>query len=268
LSNSPEIQPLTSNLLDTVRDYCVAIATNDKKTSSKIASFATLHEPGLRYWIDHANRIIRQSRQDNGGEIDYEAISNALILQNLTSQLSLFPPDDIGCDKFLELVKQSTLSDTFLNRYAAFGDDDYVRKLILQTKFLSVYVIGWRPGQESWMHHHGNSLDVIYVVEGEMTHWMIPPDSWEKKKIPIPFEGGFLEKYEGESAQIDKGQFIAIPRRHAHQIVNMSDKNLVTLHVRWGQPPDDDKWEPKETLSMDRLMFEWEQAEPCRVQQP
>lgn len=278
-SRDERMPHLTPRLLSNVRDYCEATLARNKKAAFNIASFATQHEPKLRYWLDQANWIMAQSQQDNGGELDPEAVSNALILQQLTSQLSLSAPNDITATKFLDIVQESRLSDKFLRRYASFSTENakkdqeayrkkYVRKLILQTNFLAVYVIGWRPGQESWIHHHGNSLDVIYVVDGVMTHWLLSPELWETENPSTPFEGSSVGRYEGNATQIQKGQFIVIPRRHAHQISNMSDAEMTTLHVRWGPPPDDDNWDSPQLLSEKRLIFEGDQKGLFQFQQP
>ena len=272
-----ETQSLSPDLLSEVYRYCQAVATKDEKAASEIAAYATRYNSKLRYWIDHADLIMEQAPQGEKNEIDTEAICNALVLQSLTAQLSLFPPGEITETMFLEIVQQAKLADTFLRRYASFSaeednKDKYVRKLIFQTNFLAVYVIGWRLGQESTMHHHGNSLDVIYVVEGEMTHWSLSPDIWESEGMAVPFETSLHEenvpKSKGISKQAHQGDFICIPRRYAHQITNTSKANLITLHIRWGQPPDDDKWESNQKFSKECLMFEWEQKGLYQIQRP
>lgn len=275
---SKEAQSLSSDLLNEVYGYCQAIATGNKKAASEIAAYATRYNPRLHYWIDHANHIMEQAMQEAPAEIDTEAICNALVLQSLTSQLSQYSPSEITENKFLSIVQQARLSDAFLKRYASFSAEDagsgqYVRKLIFQTSFLAVYIIGWSPGQESTMHHHGNSLDVIYVIEGEMTHWLLSPDIWESKGMAIPFENSLLEgnipkKNKGVSTRVCDGDFICVPRRYAHQIANVSKANLITLHIRWGQPPDDDRWELNKQSSSGCLKFECEQKGLYRIQRP
>lgn len=252
---------LTSSILDTVKSYCLALFNKNKKAATKISSFATFHDKQLRYWLDQVDRVINQCQQDGGKQVDCEIVINTLILQNLSIQLSYVLPNQITFEKFCELLRKVRLSDDFLNRYICFNDDKrFSRKLILQTIYLSVYVIGWEPGQESWMHHHGNSLDAIWVIEGEMTHWLLPPE--ECKNENIPFEGYALgQKNLGSAEKFSMGDWVFIDRRYAHQIANLSDKKLATLHFRFGAPPDDDNWETSEK----QPVIIWHQMEQYQV---
>lgn len=251
---------LTPNILDTVKSYCVALFKNDKKTVTKISSFATLHDNQLRYWLDQADQIIDQCQCDAKEQVDCEIVINTLILQNLSIQLNYVLPNQITLDKFCELLKTVTLSHDFLSKYIFFNDQHFSRKLILQTRYLSVYVIGWEPSHESWMHHHGNSLDAILVLEGEMTHWLLSPEECKNKNIPFEaYPSG--QKFSGKAEKFTVGDWVFIDRHYAHQIANSSAKRLATLHVRFGAPPDDDKWETTE----DQPVIIWHQMEQYQV---
>lgn len=251
---------LTPSILDTVKSYCLALFNEDKKAVTKISSFATLHDNLLRYWLDQVDKIVEQWQRDSKEKVDCEIVLNTLIIQNLSIQLSYVLPNQITFKKFCELVRKINLSFSFLNRYIYFNDKHFSRKLILQTRYLSVYVIGWEPGQHSWMHHHGNSLDAIWVLDGEMTHWLLSPE--ECKKENIPFEGCATgQKFLGEAENFSVNDWVFIDRRYAHQIANSSEKRLATLHVRFGAPPDDDKWETTE----EQPVIVWNQMEQYQV---
>jgi transcriptional regulator with XRE-family HTH domain/mannose-6-phosphate isomerase-like protein (cupin superfamily) len=251
---------LTPNMLDTVKSYCVALFNNDKKAVTKISSFATLHDNQLRYWLDQADRIIDQRQRDAREQVNCEIVINTLILQNLSIQLSYVLPNQIKLEKFCEISKKVRLSHDFLSRYICFNDKHFSRKLIIQTKYLSVYVIGWEPGQESWIHHHGNSLDAILILEGEMTHWSLPPEECKSKNVPFEaYPSG--QKFSGKAENFLVGDWVFIDRHYAHQIANSSAKRLATFHVRFGAPPDDDKWEPSE----DQPVSMWQQIEQYQV---
>ncbi|MDZ8139018.1 MAG: XRE family transcriptional regulator [Nostoc sp. DedQUE04] len=244
---------LTPNTLNAVKSYCLALFNNDKKAVTKISSFATLYDNQLRYWLDQADRIINQPQCDareQVKEVDCEKIINALILYNLIIQLSYVLPNQITLEKFCEISKKVRLSHEFLSKDICFNEQHFSRKLILQTRYLSVYVIGWEPSQESPMHHHGNSLDAILILEGEMTHWLLPPEECKSENVPsenVPFEAyPSGQKFSGKAEKFTVGDWVFIDRHYAHQIANSSAKRLATLHVRFGAPPDDDKWEPSE----------------------
>jgi transcriptional regulator with XRE-family HTH domain/mannose-6-phosphate isomerase-like protein (cupin superfamily) len=234
---------LTPNILDTVNSYCTALLNNDKKAIITIFSFATQHDNQLAYWLNQADQIVNQFQKNPKSQIDCEVVYNALILQNLNMQLSYtFQRGQFTFEKFRNLVKKLNLTHNFLSRYISFNNKAFSRKLVLQTSYLFVYVISWEPGQSSRMHHHGNSLDAIWVIEGEIEHWLLSPDECKKNKVP--FEAYSLgEKYLGKSQIFSEGNWIFIDRLHAHQLENSSGKRLATLHVRFGTPPDDDKWE-------------------------
>jgi len=95
-----------------------------------------------------------------------------------------------------------------------------------------------------------------------MEHSMLPPEESEKQRIPTEndYPDGFLDI---PSQLHTKGEWTFIDRRHAHQIRNYSgNENLVTLHFRFGSPPDDNKWVPP---AKEQLKLVWEQVRRCSV---
>ncbi|NEP19652.1 MAG: hypothetical protein F6J97_22640 [Leptolyngbya sp. SIO4C1] len=197
-----------------------------------------------------------------------EIVTNTLKLENLVNQLSGAPPEAVNYEKFCDLVRQVSLTREFIEHYLSFDDSDFRRALILQTWSLTVYVIGWQPGQTSGMHHHGNSLDAIYVVEGEMTHRLLLPEECQAEQVPYETHPA-QDKDKGVVEKITAGGFTFVNRRHGHQITNLSDKKLVTLHFRFGVAPEDDRWtENPNKDDPNRRIFRWEHLEQCRVTLP
>ena len=241
--NDNPLPELTPSIFDTVKSYCLAVLNQDKKEATKISSFASLHDKKLRYWLDQVHQIIEQYQREIKDEIDYETVINTLVLQNLSLQLSYTFPSQVQFDSFCNLVKQFNLTNNFLERYISFNHESFVRKLIFKTQYLAVYVIGWEPGQIAEMHHHGTYLDAMWVIKGDIQHCLVSPEECSKKKIP--FEN-FLykgKKYSGKSQTFSTGDWIFINRFHAHQIENLSNQNVATLHIRFGALPEDDRWE-------------------------
>jgi len=265
-----EVYDLSDRDIETVKDYCEAVLAKDHRSSAKISSYATIHDPQLRYWLDQTDKLIYDFR-DKGIDIpDVEALVGGLTLCNLMNRLSDgqneqgAPPNEaykLSAKQFMDCVEKVNLSQNFINRYAIFSKKNYKRGLIFQNWTLSVYVIGWRPGHEVPMHHHGNSLDAIRVVQGKMTHWQLSEK--EARDQNIPFEGieGWWEdeRFEAVSKEYKPGDLILVDKRTAHKIKNSSDDALVTLHYRFGTPADDDRWEP------DVLTFGCDSAGQCRV---
>ncbi|MBD2028113.1 hypothetical protein, partial [Leptolyngbya sp. FACHB-711] len=198
-----------------------------------------------------------QSRGDR--IINCETIVNSFILSNLVRKIEAIPPQRVDINLLYSLVKDIRLTDAFIQRYIEFSDRNFNRKLIFRTWSLTVYVISWKPGQESRMHHHGFALDAIRVVYGKMTHWLISPDEFDGY---VPFEAcreSDRKRYEGPSQTFVSGDIVMINSCQGHQIANLSNEDLVTLHYRFGLPPEDDNWRS----TNDAEMFIWNQAEGC-----
>ncbi|MEB3359475.1 MAG: hypothetical protein VKK04_22305 [Synechococcales bacterium] len=245
---------LTPDDLKEIKGYCrTRNLYNSFLTRRLLKSFIKQDS----YWIRQTERIIEKSHS-KGDRIDCEAIVNSFVLSNLVRQVESVPPGDVDIQFLDKLVKETKLTDEFIDRYVKFDDKSYKRQLIFRTWSLAVYVISWRPGQESWAHHHGYALDVIKVIRGQMTHWYVSAENLENT---IPFEcfRHLKKRYEGPSQIFSTGDTVTVDRRQGHQVGNVSDENLVTLHFRFGHPPEDDHWRS----TNDTEMFVWNQTEGC-----
>ena len=248
---------LTETVLDAVKSYCIARENGEKKAEAKIASYAALHDKQLQYWLNQADQVIEQSEYNTRKATLSDVVVNTLKLENLVNQLCCNPPEDINYEKFCELVKQVVLSREFIEQYISFDNKSFKRTLILKTWALTVYVIGWRPEQTSGMHHHGNSFDAIYVVEGEMNHRLLSPEECHREQIPYenyPLE----ENNKGRVETVTEGNFTFVNCRHGHQITNLTNKKLVTLIFRFGVSPEDERWDiqPREK-NPSRQILRW-----------
>ncbi|MBE9139155.1 helix-turn-helix domain-containing protein [Nodosilinea sp. LEGE 07088] len=265
-----EVYDLSGRDIDTVRNYCEAVLAKDHKSSAKIASYATINDLQLRYWLDQADKLIYDFR-DKGIDIpDVESLIGGLTLCNLTnrlvhsqSELIVMPNAayKLGAKQFIDCVEKIRLNQSFIDKYVDLDEENYKRGLIFQNWILSVYVIGWRPGREVPMHHHGNSLDAIRVVQGEMTHWELSEERAHDQNIPFEGIQGWWEekKFDANSQVYKAGDLVLVDRRTAHKIKNCSNDTLVTLHFRFGAPADDDRWMP------DVLTFGCDSLGQCRV---
>lgn len=250
---------LSSQEMEAVKIYCRLRQTYTPEVSRKLLAF---HSELLKPWIKRAEKIIHGSQLKGNKAINHEAVISSLIFSNLIRKIEIFQPSQVKAHQFSKLVEEVEMSDDFLNKYVEFSSSEYIRKLVFRTWSLVVYVISWSPGQESLMHHHGTALDAIKVVRGTMTHWQLPPDEWPDD---FPFEkSDDLLRYDGPYQTFSAGEVALIDRRHAHQIANLSDEPLVTLHFRFGQVPDDSHWRS----TADTEIFVWNQVEGCFDLQP
>ncbi len=252
--NSLQGKVLTSEAIAEVRRYCNTRRLYNPTLSRKLLNYSPT--PYI-YWIRQCDRIIEKCQERGHKSIDNEAIVNSFILSNLLRKIEAIPPHQINLEAFKGFVQDVPLTDAFLERYVAFDRQSYGRQLICRTWSLAVYAISWMPGQESWLHHHGHALDAIKVIRGEMTHWIVSPGDCEGD---VPFEGFSRSKrYEGPAQVFTTGDLVLIDRGVGHQISNRSSENLVTLHFRFGHPPEDNHWR----TTSDTEMLVWKQTEGC-----
>jgi uncharacterized protein YjbI with pentapeptide repeats len=184
-------------------------------------------------------------------EPDYEILK----LHTLEKEVEeLATSDQISLETFKELVQKVEISDEFLLKLVSFDKEHFVRKRIFEKKHITVYVIGWKPKHFAGRHHHNSSLDAIRIIQGKMTHWKF--DKVDKSNPEeISSMEGFLPNQldrEKEGEELDpKSGLILIDRWTMHQIENNSEENLVTLHFRYGTPPDknDQYWVSENRLS-------------------
>ena len=239
--------------LQVIKQYCDLRVLASPKDSRGFIESTTQH---VERWLQQTERIILRSRH-RGQSISCGSIVNSFILSEFVRRIEGFPPDTVSPSQFRELVGGLNLPASFLERYAEFRKGDYVRKLVCKTWSLVVYVISWEPGQEVLMHHHGGALDAIKVIRGTMTHWQLSP---EEKSSLFPFESfDKTVRYEGRSEALKAGEVAVVDRLHAHQIANLSDQRLLTLHIRLGPSPEDGHWR----TTADTEMLVWNQIEGC-----
>ena len=229
-----------------VKKYCCLVtkadlSSKDARTITEILDFS-VYDEGLNYWLSQADQII-DYQLSTGAIPDYDLVVSSLSIKNLVHNLTRDPSDQVTdrvrFETFKKLVKQTELKGKFLEKYISFSDESFSRKAIFQTKIsfkntekdLTIYMIGWEPGQTTrTVHHHGQSLDAIMVYEGEMTHWFVDQRREPEEVISTPGD------------IITKNKFVYIKRKQHHFIANNSSQKLVTLHFRFGAPPDNLNW--------------------------
>lgn len=263
-----EINPpstISGATLETVRRYCQARINNDHKTQARIASHAALDDKELHYWISSAEIMIKEA-EVHGGKISCcDWLMNCLMLKKLVHELNPVHPTQTSLEQFKRVVEQVKLDDFFIEEKMNLDmgePDTYQRILIMQTWSLTVYIINWGKDGICGLHHHGDSLDAIYVVKGVMQHGTVNDykeipygdDGLEKKNIIWNKD----EKIRNEDIEIiPAGQFAFVDRRQGHQIRSQSDQNLLTVHFRFGVAPDDNKWVPGQDREQDETLSEW-----------
>jgi uncharacterized NAD(P)/FAD-binding protein YdhS/quercetin dioxygenase-like cupin family protein len=98
--------------------------------------------------------------------------------------------------------------DSFATR-ASFSPDRYVRQLLHRQENFELRLLCWLPGQSSALHSHGRSHCAFRVIAGRASE--------------LKLHQGHQELSAGEVSQTLPGEI--------HQIANLGDQPLITLHL-------------------------------------
>lgn len=153
---------------------------------------------------------------------------DSLSLEEFIYQINCVPTNQMTLEKFKSLAMRLSLSEKFLQQYVSFEERDYCRKLICATEFGNIFLISWQPGQSTAKHTHHNELNVIRVLQGELTHRFLNPVSqlYGQTHYQLKQEEKFRAN---ESVCVDFTQ--------SHQLANESEKEAISLHIRFFKQP-------------------------------
>jgi cysteine dioxygenase len=171
--------------------------------------------------IDESIEIVRQIK------------AKKLSIEEFIEQVEEISPEEMTLEKFKGFCEQLYLKDSFIKKHIDFKDSEYCRKSILQTSFSSIYLTGWKPGQETGIHHHENSFNVVRVYQGTLTHRLY------KEINHLYGKKGYRLIQENE---VKENEWIYVDLAQTHQLANESNKNLVTLHFRYFRKTIEDKF--------------------------
>jgi cysteine dioxygenase len=153
-----------------------------------------------------------------------EALPQRLTLDQFVLEMGREPVRDLTHGRFIELVDRLRLSDELLDARTHFLDDDYARNLVLRTPHFELLVLCWRPGQTSTIHDHAGSLNAIRVRTGELTSRVFRP-------VTDAAPGAGPVELASDDRVGPGEALIGVDRDGIHQLGNMSDEPLVTVHV-------------------------------------
>ena len=249
-----------------VKQYC-HLATLPELSSEETENIAAISELGiydssLNYWLSQADQLI--DYQLGLGTIpNYDWLVSSLSIHNLAYKLMQVPSHQVKFEDFKKLIDKTKLQPEFLKPYKSFNPKHFSRQAIFQTTNLTIYMIGWQPGQCTDIHHHGQSLDAIRVYQGEMTHCLVNQEHCQTSEDIFAASGKVFTK----------NQLVCIDRKKYHAIANKSAEILLTLHFRFGAPPDsEENWKtsPDECKSEATWSLSNSQSnkEECRLLMP
>jgi len=183
----------------------------------------------LKHKIDLIDQLIEEDMAS--GELpQLDRIRLKLLFHDLLSQLRNLVLEGPMFNEFKGIIQEfstrlfndATLyEELYRGDYFPTSEEGYVRNLIVgnERKTILVYAIGWLPGQITEPHHHGDDLDAILVIDGELAHWRLKFCSHNTEDEVTP-----SELYAKKST-------VTIDRLSCHKLGSL-DSKLKTLHIR------------------------------------
>ena len=105
--------------------------------------------------------------------------------------------------------------------YIQFTESHYARNLVYRTPDFEVLVLCWRSGQRSPIHDHGDSICSVYTYDG-----LLSADNYRRLS-----SGHIRADY---SEDFKPGTVLSIQTTEVHQVSNLSDSDLVSVHFYLG----------------------------------
>jgi cysteine dioxygenase len=146
-----------------------------------------------------------------------------LALDQLVLQLARSPVSALRHTQLLELAGGLAIPGELIERRTVFTSGGYARNLVFRTPEVELLVLCWRPGQGTSIHDHGGSLNAIRVHSGELTSRLFAPTAG------APTGSGPVVVASEETVGAEG--LTGLDRGGIHQLVNLSDVDLVTIHL-------------------------------------
>jgi predicted metal-dependent enzyme (double-stranded beta helix superfamily) len=147
-----------------------------------------------------------------------------LSLDDFIVEMSRQPVSSLTNERLMTLAHRLRLSDELIGLRSVFTMDHYARNLVCRTPYFELLVLCWRPGHASTIHDHAGALNAIRVFAGELTSRHFRPVRGQ------PLGTGPVEMTTEEYVR-PADDLVGVDRDGIHQLANMSDDDLVTVHV-------------------------------------
>ncbi len=156
-----------------------------------------------------------------------------LPLDRFVLEIGREPVAALPFDRFVELGLALDIDDALVRSRIRFCEDHYARNLVCRTPDFELLVLCWKPGQESTIHDHAGSLNVIRIYEGTLTSRFFEragggPGVCEVGGAAGELPAGPVRLHHEE--QLDGGH-TGLDRGGIHQLANTTDEALVTVHL-------------------------------------
>jgi predicted metal-dependent enzyme (double-stranded beta helix superfamily) len=218
----------SSDLVSLLKEY-TNLATKPEMTDRETERLYQIYEasesrPELNAWLAKIDEATEQfsSEQNLHDESNKKYIS-LITLEEYLYQLRQIEPEKMTLEQFRELVLRLDLSADLINSHIQFARTQHFRELVHSSRFTSICVISWKPGDHVPPHEHDDSLSVIRVCKGQLAH-----RKWHRVD-----KGGYMGHTKGLLELIPEDEYISIDNLEKHELSNQSQERLITIHFRY-----------------------------------
>lgn len=142
-------------------------------------------------------------------------------IDDLILEMTRTPPQQLRLSHLYDWVSQLDLKDDLFQQHLCFCSQGYQRRLLCRTSRFEMLILCWQPGQSSTIHDHADSLNVTRVYQGILT----------SRTFQQSCGTGRCRFQQVSEKQLHRNELATVDRHEIHQLANLSDHNLVTLHV-------------------------------------
>lgn len=151
------------------------------------------------------------------------SLTNQLGIDDFIIELMRIRQRHLQLDQLKDLVAQLQINSFLLTPHIHFCNTGYTRNLLCRTSRFDMLVLCWLPGQMTAIHDHAGSLNVTRVCSGTLTARL-----FQVRDRPVPGRAFVELKME---QQLGENELSLVERNDIHQLANMTEQKLVTLHV-------------------------------------
>jgi predicted metal-dependent enzyme (double-stranded beta helix superfamily) len=217
----------SSGIVSMLKEY-TNLATKPEITDLETERLYQIYEasesrPELDEWIARIDEATEKfTIGEDLSKSDKKYIS-LITLEEYLYRLRQIEPEEMTLEQFRELVLRLDLSADLINSHIQFAKTQHFRELIHSSRYTSICVISWKPGDHVPPHEHDDSLSVIRVCKGQLAH-----RKWHRVD-----KGGYMGHTKGLLDLVPEDEYISIDNLEKHELSNQSQEKLITLHFRY-----------------------------------
>jgi cysteine dioxygenase len=129
-------------------------------------------------------------------------------------------PVELG--RLEQLLRDLKITRHDIESYVQFNDTTYRRNQIRLSRWYEALIICWGPGQKSYIHDHHGSSCCFRVIEGSAKEIICKRTG---RTADLPLVRAIATR------SLPEGFVCGSSSEHIHEVINDTDRDLITLHV-------------------------------------